>query len=513
MPEIATPSKKSRRSAKSSVLQDPALLGNTDVNTAEPDELPQPESNAAPAPAGVVMEDDPDMPNQLRFFNFLRKQQGWDHLSLFLYRLEPRVQNSGKYAYIDVYSNPITENDIRKVHGGGKFLAILNDSERGEQLKKCVIDIAGQPILKPQQKVINADGTPVEEPAVLQVGTTVGPSSSDRTLAEVLTKALNLVAEQKKSPDDAVKIVLETVGQAQKAAIGLIADAAKRDSESTTGHPLLDKLLAGALENLAVGQRSDPMANFKTMLETMNQYQELMGGGSKKSGSLVEEMRAAAELLKGDTDGALKKLIFGRGEDDAEPASFGARALDLATQAIKERPDILSSVVGLLNAFTSRLMQPAVLPPAAPATLGLPPMITPVAPLPAAPVQTAPPQPAAPAAAVPGAQELMIRSILYAIVNGYNDQSTDESPEEKGAATADALCRLHPEVLPMLEPYIALPDAAILAWLRGQAPIAPIIDKPDFVSFFAGFVGYLRADGEPPADAPGEGTAPGPRIV
>lgn len=88
------------------------------------------------------------------FFEFLRAYPDWEACAIYLYRLWPvidRKLTGHSEKYIDVFSEPITEMDILRKHGSGKYLLHFNDSNRPGGLKQvamCKLEL-NDPLYEP----------------------------------------------------------------------------------------------------------------------------------------------------------------------------------------------------------------------------------------------------------------------------------------------------------------------------------------------------------------------------
>ncbi len=71
----------------------------------------------------------------------------------YLYRLEPAVFNAaGKGSNIGKYTIPVTQEDISKKHGGGKYKLWIKRGSR--TLFQEIFILGGEPILSPDQKMV-----------------------------------------------------------------------------------------------------------------------------------------------------------------------------------------------------------------------------------------------------------------------------------------------------------------------------------------------------------------------
>src|SRR6266513_1349554 len=112
----------------------------------------------------------------------------------------------------------------------------------------------------------------------------------------------------------------------------------------------MDGIVAKALAKLLDPPApANPLADFKTMLETVKELQGISGGSARRSGSMLEEIKGVAELLKvDDADGTIRNLIFGRGDREEQPASLAGSLLRIGEAILTRRPDIIDSGAALL---------------------------------------------------------------------------------------------------------------------------------------------------------------------
>lgn len=73
------------------------------------------------------------------FQQFQAQYPNWEGVSLYLYRLWPKIDRALggiKHNYIDKFVEPVTETQLLREHGSGKYLLTLNDQNRPKQLQK-----------------------------------------------------------------------------------------------------------------------------------------------------------------------------------------------------------------------------------------------------------------------------------------------------------------------------------------------------------------------------------------
>ncbi|HEV2418929.1 MAG TPA: hypothetical protein VGX94_14125 [Terriglobia bacterium] len=262
----------------------------------------------------------------------------WADKELFVYRLTPRTVNreTGDHNYIEKRVEPIDENTIKAMFGGGTFQLILNaNTPRRRTVYKATAKIAGKPIfLKDEVTVTKED--PAENPSPAPAGASVedmikfaramkemGPSEKSDTAQDAMVAALNLVAQ------GAQKGMEITAAQAQKSGMSV------------------DKLFELALQ---MREKQDP--TMKALVEAM--LQRLINSPESKAPSLkekLEELKLIQEQIGangGKSDSGWSFI--------AQAAAKAAESLPQLIQAIRERnaPMIVRA---------QPQMAPAMLPP------------------------------------------------------------------------------------------------------------------------------------------------------
>lgn len=88
-------------------------------------------------PRTVDMEPEATQEDQVGFWEALAAldEKGWEHHSLYVYRVAPRIDTGGK-AYIAKYSTPVDEAQLLSEHGSGRYLLMLNDTAARKAVAK-----------------------------------------------------------------------------------------------------------------------------------------------------------------------------------------------------------------------------------------------------------------------------------------------------------------------------------------------------------------------------------------
>jgi hypothetical protein len=432
---------------------------------------------------------------------------------VYIYRQDPAIRNpQGEGHYLEKCAPPIDEEYIRDKWGGGQYLVVLKNLKLKEAERTKSIRIAGAAkIIEGQILVDRKTGEPLA-----QQPSAGGGQGSESVVRDVVRELTPLIQKQQ-HPDDFMDAGMEAVRKSMAGAIEIVTTVAKRNAERDSQPPkdpvaqLKESVEAMRALGLLHDQRN-PMEEFKTMLATMKELRELTGESTPRRAGMVEELKGLAELLKTDSDGSIKNLLFRDRDDDSEGSSGGLGKF--LADVIKARPDIIDTVAIGLSKIVSAIGAPVpagvqVLAPAAPART-----LAAAAPAPAYISPRAPAEPAVQVAEQPQpethsriSEAAVLEGLLQAVVNGYKGNND-------GTAVAISIKVLYPGAVPLMRQYMGYPDAMIIAFLRQQPIIAPIVDNEDFPEFLGEFKSALIADdaGEE-EEEPEIEPAPGPQPV
>lgn len=179
------------------------------------------------------------VPAESKFFDYLDSltAEQWEDRTVYIYRQHPPVRNPGNGHYIEKIPRAIDQEYIRAQHGGGRYLVFVkNVSTKGRERSQSVV-IEGAPRLLEAQTLIDAR----TKQAISSPASHCG--SDDRTIADVVAKAITAVQSQKIPAEVAIKVAMETLGAAQKAALDLLLSAAKPQAD------IVHELLLGDGDN------------------------------------------------------------------------------------------------------------------------------------------------------------------------------------------------------------------------------------------------------------------------
>jgi len=262
----------------------------------------------------------------LPFFAMLKAftEKEWSqHSCVYIYRLDPKVVNAEKEAYIEKVRQPIDEDYIRDMEGGGGgvYLVRINLFEsEGKHMQKPVqekVVIAGTPRFLPGQRFKTSGGDP-GAPAVATPPAAPAPSNTPVTregIVEIVTEAFAALERNKGDQNAAIQQVVETMKVANTASIEILSAAARRDATSSTGNPILDKVLDKTLENLTKEPvPPPPPAPPKTLLEQLTEMKAMMDFLQPKQKEndvvkMVESLKAIGVEIGGGAGGGWKEQL------------------------------------------------------------------------------------------------------------------------------------------------------------------------------------------------------------
>ncbi len=183
----------------------------------------------------------------------------WEsELVLYLYRLNPEVTNkSGEKKYIGVYSAPMTEEDFKREHGGGKYRLYLKYKKH--DLRTSVFQIDGPPKFIEGQTL---RGVPVG-PAV----TAPAPSPTP-DLAMVLNKLVDTINEKRETdPAGALNSAVQILTTATQKGLELQQTLSAKNANSLTGYAFGDKLMEQLLPRLLDPPKPPSLTDTITMVK------------------------------------------------------------------------------------------------------------------------------------------------------------------------------------------------------------------------------------------------------
>jgi hypothetical protein len=450
-----------------------------------------------PAGTGELEVEQPDiLPAQaLDFFDYLNalSAKQWESRLVYLYRVDPEVRNpentSGKSRkFIEKIAHAFDEEYVKKHHGGGGYLAILKNvnlehSDRGERTKVFYID--GAPKLQPGQTLVGETGKPDVSSA----------PAGDTSIVELLKQVL---ADRSNTPEKAMEVFINTISKAQEASQSIMAKAAEKHADSTTGNPLLDRLLAGAIEKMT-GAPTSQFDNLKQMVELVTLMRALNPEPKQPASLGLGGLKEVAELAGVESIADL----FSKGGGGEDWRAVLARA---GMSLIQNLPTMIDG----MRQMQQENFQRALAVERARATGQIPPALQPVARPTAVHM---PPNPLAQTPApAPAANPMQAVSVLIAKMFDVG-------------AGGDLVARMvkleHPAVVPMLTPYLSAPIAEVKAFCASDEILSGITGHEDFDEFLEEFIAEMldeegegpEGDGAPAPKKPAASVAQGPELV
>lgn len=297
----------------------------------------QPSSNQPPPPPRLLTDE--DYANMSIWQAMARMTaDDWADKELFVYRLSPRTVNreTGDHNYIEKRVEPIDENTIKAMFGGGTFQLILNgNTPRRRTIYKAVVKIAGKPQFLKDEVVVTKE-EPAENPSPAPAA---GASVEDMIK---FARAMKEMGPPEKS---------DTAKDAMVEALNLVAQGAQKGMEITAAQAQKSGMSADKLFELVLQMREKQDPTMKALVEAM--LQRLINSPESKAPSLkekLEELKLIQEQIganAGKSDSAWSFI--------AQAAAKAAESLPQLIQAIRERnaPMIVRA----------QQMAPAMLPP------------------------------------------------------------------------------------------------------------------------------------------------------
>ncbi len=456
---------------------------------ADPETEPITSDTLVPAGSGEFEAEKPDIlpPAELPYFEYLEalSPRQWERRLLYLYRLDPAVRNAtGNQKYIQRYAGPVDEDTVKQQHGGGKYMFVLNNvdaprGQRGERTHTFMID--GPPKFIEGQTVVGANGAaaPAAAPA----------AAGEGSLVDLLRQ---MVADRNNTPEKAMEVFISTITKAQEASQQIIAKAAEKSADSTTGNPLLDRLLSSALERLTAAPSSQfdqlkQMVELMTLMRQLNPEPKAAAGGLGLSG-----LKEVAELAGKET---IADLFSGGGGAEDWRAVLARAGMAF----IQNLPQMIDGFRNMQQenfnraleverwrssqGIIARPVQPGAIPPA--------PRV--------APAQT----PAAAGAAAGGDAMQQVALLIVKLFDAGID----------GAGAARMVRIEFPQLLPTLKPYFEAPPAEIKQFCQADPILSSITAHEDFDEYLEEFVAELLEPESEVADAPAARAAAAPQEV
>jgi len=406
---------------------------------------------------------------ELNFFDAISEIPvgGWDIVTLYLYRLDPKVSNrEGENKYIGLYGSPITQESVKKEHGGGKYQLYLKAGKHTLRGHRFWID--GEPIYKEGQTMRGGQyaGTPLTATgAVLPPG---------QDIASIVRQVIEATGGNSKAADAGI----EVMKRAFMDGLDLTKSIATNSAASATGTTLGDKLLTALLPRL-----TEPQANaLPPMVE------KFMDAAITIFKSERREPNPAAAVPATDQISLVKELL---GVDSLKEVIEMGRGGKEQPYWVTLLINVVEKLPSLMNEFAQmqeRGFQRAVIAHQLGAVQTLPGVPGRPVTVPAAPVIPLQPSPiAVQTAPVPTngtVSEQMIQGIVEGICHAY-----DEGYE--GDMAAVHLKLLYPQLVDSLRPLLS--DPVQLSNFVQQTPaLAERAREEDWPGFQQEFIEEVR---------------------
>lgn len=250
------------------------------------------------------------------FWPFLQQYPSWEAGALYVYRIWPVIDRrltGHKEKYIDVFAEPITELDLLRKHGSGKYQIHFNDSNRPKNLANvatCKVEINDpmfDPVVPLEEVVEGADanksyidglkarGKWRENP----VSNTDGGQATAE-LAKTLNNMVDRVMDRPQPPQEPTRqdpfdIALKMVSMMPKPAPA--ADPMELALK------IADRMQAGMQAPAPQRREVDPLEIYVKVADVIesraNRQSASTGGGTDWGGMLLGFVNALPQLIQG----------------------------------------------------------------------------------------------------------------------------------------------------------------------------------------------------------------------
>lgn len=438
-----------------------------------------------------------------------RDESFWDAHACYLYRTFPQVMGgmSSKHNYISIFSRNFDIEDVRKLHGGGGYKAVLKDQANRKQARPdFFFSIEGDPKFIAGQRFKDT-GEPV--PVGTVAPTAIAPvPAADGTAA--LVRELAAVLKSDKPAESALADAMKIMQQASSAGMEIMK-AGIITQGNGGGNAVQDKIVAAALENML--KPKDSLGDALVLIEKLRKMDR---PDREERDNPAGEMGMLKEMFGGDT---LADLVMRglKGEGNSAPG-WQTILANAASKLADNLPQILTSVERLIQQQVQIAMmrnggqppRPALNPAPGPVN-GRPVTITAPAVQPvngAQPTQPAAAQPGTTGPAQPSQAEVSahIDRILQSVVTSFNEGDT-------GDLAAMVVMRTFPELVPSLLPFFT-DTATVIAFANTDARLQSIVGHEEFAEFATDFVKKLNNPGWiPPEEDEEEDPDPAPILL
>jgi len=278
------------------------------------------------------------------FFEFIKAYPDWEACAIYLYRLWPvidRKLTGHSEKYIDVFAEPITEMDILRKHGSGKYLLHFNDSNRPGGLKQvamCKLELNDplyEPILDQNEVVEGIDANKSYIEGLIARGKWKRNPPADQAAPSPDTLAASLATALQRISAPAAPVTAAAAAEPARPdpyEIGLrIAELAQRTAPKPSADPL--ELALKIVSLMQQRPAEDPLELYGKVADIIEARAARYAGkpaGTDWSTVLLDLAKALPALIQGfvamKAAGSQTQATVGQGPATAPPAAAVAVA-------------------------------------------------------------------------------------------------------------------------------------------------------------------------------------------
>jgi hypothetical protein len=409
------------------------------------------------------------------FFDALRglPDGAWEHVLIYLYRLDPAVANrAGEKKYIAVYSTPISEDSIKREHGGGKFWAMLKLGE--DTLRNHRFWIEGEPIFKDGQ-TMRGGQTP---------GGPVVPGQQD--IGSIVRQVIEATGGNSKAADAGIEVMKRAMMDGMELNKTIVTSQMNSTTGSTLGDKLFDSLLPRLLAP-PVAPQTDPIILKLVEATISNMKADRREPNPAPPAPATDQLSLVKELLGVES---LREVIdMGRG---GREQPWWVTVLG---NAIEKLPTLLQEYAsmqerGFQRAIIAHQLGAGQMPPPQP------PNMVRTDPARVVPIPPTPPTPAPPAT-TGNMSEQMVQAIVEGICRAFDEGYP-------GDVAAAHIKLLYPQLVQSLAPLLGNP-AQLNSFIANMPPLAQRATDEEWPGFQQEFIEEIaQQNAPPPADVPRE---------
>ncbi len=329
-----TPAERTRRSKPAGVVEPltagQEIIGADETIEVQGDSWLQLDAEGAPITDGAGKPQLAEPFASMETFDLLPALPArlWESdLVLYLYRLNPEVSNkTGEKKYIGVYSAPMNEEDVKREHGGGKYRMYLKYKKH--DLRTAVFQIDGPPKFLEGQTVRGVpvgSSTPAPAPAAAP------------DLASVVDKLVDTLKSNQQDPAGALNSAVQILTTATERGLELQHKLSAQAASSTTGSPMMDKLLEAAMAKLL---NPTPAPSLVEQIATVKELAAVLrppkeARSENPEAGVTSQMAMVKEFFGVDSLSEVMEKVNGAGRKDNTPwwGSFLMNTIEKLTTA------------------------------------------------------------------------------------------------------------------------------------------------------------------------------------